>query len=452
VGAGLAGLVTARELVAAGRSVAVLEARDRVGGRTLNHRLEDGSVVELGGQWLGPTQDEIDALARELGLEQFPTHDEGDNLILHRGRLARYRGVIPKLPLHVLLEIGVAQARLDRMAARVPLEAPWTAPGAARRDQETVAGWIRRNTRSRGAREMLRLAVTSVFSAEPDELSLLFFLYYSHAGGLLDRLLGVAVGAQERRIAGGSQLVCERLAAALGERVILEAPVGRIRRRGASVVLEAGDHRVEAARAVIAVPPALATRIDYDPPLPAGRQELMRRMPMGAVIKVMAVYGEPFWRAAGLSGQAVGDEPPVSIVFDNSPPSGSPGVLLGFMEGRDARRLGALPAAERREEALRAFVRFFGPRAARPDAYLEHDWSADPWTRGCYGAVMGTGVLTGFGPELRRPSGLVHWAGAETAERWTGYMDGAVRSGRRVAAEVLRALDLPTASGPGRPG
>ncbi len=138
VGAGLAGLAAARSLTACGLSVLILEARDRVGGRTLNHPLGDGSVVEVGGQWVGPnTQLRVNEWVRELGLELFETYDEGYNQFEYRGRLSRYRGAIPRLNPFVLADVAQAHARLDRMARQVPLDAPGARPrppsGTARR-------------------------------------------------------------------------------------------------------------------------------------------------------------------------------------------------------------------------------------------------------------------------------------------------------------------------------
>lgn len=440
VGAGLAGLVTARVLVAAGHRVEVLEARDRVGGRTFNARTIEGIPLEVGGQWVGPGQDRVVALADELGVGQFPTYDEGDNTLVFRGRHSRYRGTIPRLPAPVLAGVGLGQLLLDRMARSVPLEEPWRAPAADRWDSMTLETWLRRHVPSAGARAMLTLATTSVFAVEPRDLSLLHFLFYVHSGGLLDRLLGVRNGAQERRFVGGSEELALKMAAGLGDAVTLAAPVRRIAQDASGVTVEADGVTVRARLGVVAVPPVLAGRIDYQPALPADRDHLTQRMPMGSVIKTMAVYDEPFWRAEGLSGQATSDTGPVQITFDNSPPGGQPGVLLAFLEGDAARRLGRVGPDERRRQVVAELVRLFGPRAGAPDEYLELDWSAEEWTRGCYGAHMPPGTLTAYGPALRRPCGRIHWAGTETAEVWSGYMDGAVRSGERVAKEVIGRL------------
>lgn len=439
VGAGLAGLVAARDLLAAGHSVVVVEARDRVGGRVVNMATTDGTMLELGGQWVGPTQDRVIALSEDLGEKLFPTYDEGDNLVVYRGRHRRYRGAIPRLPVPVLADIGQAQLRLDRMAKSVPLDDPWHAARADRWDGQTVETWLRRHVRTRGARDMLRLAVRAVFAAEAADLSLLHFLFYSHSGGLLDRLLNVAGGAQESRVVGGSQILATGLADRLGV-VRLGVPVRRVVQDAGGVTVDADRLSMRAQRVVIATPPVLAGRFDYEPALPPWRDQLTQRLPMGSVIKCMAVYDEPFWRADGLTGQATSDVGPVQLTFDNTPPSGRPGVLLAFIEGGHARALSRSEPRDRRAAVVECLVRGFGAQAGHPSEFLEVDWAAEPFSGGCYGALLPPGVLTQFGPALREPCGRIHWAGTETATVWAGYMDGAVRSGERVAVEVAAAL------------
>jgi monoamine oxidase len=460
VGAGLAGLVAARRIAAAGARPLVVEARDRVGGRLLNEEIGDGKVVEVGGQWIGPTQERLAALAAELGVGTFPTHDQGRHLIEVDGRLTSYTGALTDARVSLVLNLAraispaaladfeQARVRLDRMAREVPLEEPWMAPKAAEWDRQTFASWVARNARTAAARHLFELATEAVWAAEPGDVSLLHVLFYTHSGGGFNTLVGTGGGAQQDRFHGGSQRLALLMAEQLGaERLRLAAPVRLIELREDGVVLHAdgpdgalGGLTVRARRAIVAIPPTLAGRIAYDPPLPARRDQLTQRMPQGTVIKTMAIYERPFWREEGLSGQATSDAGPARVVFDNSPPDGSPGVLLGFLEGRLARQWGARPANERREAILAGHARLFGERAARPERFVERVWAEEEWTRGCYGCLMTTGGWTEYGRALRAPIGPLHWAGAETATVWNGYMDGAVSSGERAAVEALAAL------------
>lgn len=430
IGAGLAGLTAARDLQAAGLEVAVIEARDRVGGRVCNHQLESGAVAELGAQFIGPTQDRLAALAAELGVETFPTYDSGERFIRVRGRedvaLATFAEVV---------------GQLDAMAAELPLEEPWTAPRAHEWDAQTLRTWLDANVDDADAIALLRQVVAAVFTAEAEELSLLHVLVYIRSAGSMASLTQTDGGAQESRFVGGAQILAERLAERLGaDRVMLGSPVRRIDRDGEGVLVGADALSARARRVVVAVPIALADRIAFAPALPAHRAQLHQRAVPGTTIKIHCVYPSAFWREQGLSGRLFTDEGPITVTFDNSPSAGSPGLLVAFAEGDFAREFRRLDAAERRRVTLECLVRYYGEAAAEPLEYIETDWSSEEWTRGCFGANFGPGGWTRYGNALREPCGLVHWAGAETSPVWMNYMDGAVRSGERAAAEIVAAL------------
>ncbi len=441
VGAGFAGLSAALAVEEAGRSVVVLEARDRVGGRVLNHEIGGGKVVEVGGQWVGPTQTELLGLAADMGVETYPTYITGESLIEFNGRVRRYRGTIPRINPAVLLDLERTRRKLNRMMVGVPGEAPWEAPRADRWDRMTFGHWMRRNLFTRGGRMLVTLAVRTVFGTEPEDLSLLHVLFYLSSAGGFEALVDTEGGAQESRFVGGSQLVAVRMAERLGDRLILEAPVNTIAGDGSGVVVGSAAGEVRAKRVIVAMSPTLTTRIDFDPPLPARRDQMCQRMAQGAIIKCMAVYPEPFWRAEGLSGSGLSDGGSVNAIFDNTPHDGSPGVLLGFLDGRAARQWGLCTKAERREEVVEVFTRLFGAQAAHPADYVERSWADEQWSRGCYGGAFGPSGWTDFGRSIREPCDSVHWAGTETATVWNGYIDGAVSSGRRAASEVLSALN-----------
>ena len=447
VGAGLAGLACARTLVARGQDVVVLEARERVGGRLEGVALSDGSTtVEVGGQWIGPTQSRMYELVEELGLETFRTwNDDGEILVDLMGRQRRmkaHKGAIPRLGPFALADLGQGLLRFTRLSRTVDLDRPWETPNATSLDSRTFQTWIDRNLRTKVGRAYFRVACEAVFAADARDMSLLHALFFSHSGKDLETLIATDDGAQQDRIVGGSVLVAEAMAEDLGERVRLASPVRAVRHdpEQVTVVLRDGEE-ITGSRLVLAVPPTLAGRLDYDPPLPGWRDQLTQRVPAGSVIKVHAVYETPFWRDAGLNGQAASDRGPVKITFDNSPPSGEPGVLVAFLEGDDARDWARRDGEDRRAAVLDCLVRYFGAQAAEPLEYLERDWMAEEFTRGCYGAHFTTGGWTGYGHALTAPIGRIHFAGAECSPVWNGYMEGAVRSGESVASDLLALSD-----------
>lgn len=443
VGAGLAGLAAARQLVADGHEVVVLEGRDRVGGRLEGMTLEDGTPLELGGQWIGEGHDRMRALVAELGLTTFRTYNDEGRLTLEllgrRTTMAAHKGAVPTLSPFALADLAQGLRRFERLARRTDLERPWATPDAARMDGQTFETWVRRNLRTRAGRAYFRIACEAVWATETADVSLLHALFYAHSNADLETLLAVDRGAQQDRVVGGSVRIAEAMAAELGERVVLGSPVRRIVQTADGVRVETRAGEVHAAdHVIVTLPPTLAGRLEYDPVLPSWRDQLTQRVPAGSVIKAFAVYPAPFWRSRGLNGQVASDVGPVKVVFDNSPPTPGPGVLMGFFEGAAARTWARRTPEERCAALVACLVRAFGPDAAEPVAYHERDWMAEEFTRGCYGAHFGPGVWTAYGEALRASIGRIHWAGAECAPRWNGYMEGAVRSGEDVAREVGR--------------
>lgn len=444
VGAGYAGLSAARRLQRAGVDVVVAEARPRVGGRVWSETLHGGVVVDHGGQWIGLGQEHLQALADEYGVATFPTFTSGQGVEVRDGQRNTYAGLIPTSDPAAAAEGVEAIFDLDLAAQEVPLEAPWSAAEASSLDEQTLGSWLSDHLKTPGARSTIDAAIKGIFGTEAAEMSLLFALFYLHAGGGLMNLARTTGGAQERRFAGGAQQMALVMAEELTGRLLLSSPVRVIEHSSAGVTAELdvadGALTVCASQAVVAMAPVLSARLRWSPPLPALRQQLSMRAPMGAVTKVHAVYETPFWRDEGLNGQLVADSGALRLTFDDSPADASHGVLVGFVAGDDCRRFEEVGDDERRRVLVEDLVRGFGTKAAAPVQVVEQRWCAEPYTLGGPVAVFVPGLLTGCGTALRRPAGPVHWAGTETATKWCGYIDGALSSGERAAAEVLAAL------------
>jgi monoamine oxidase len=441
VGAGFSGLAAAGKLNCAGKSFVVLEARDRVGGRVYNQPIDHGEITEGGGTYIGPTQNRMAQLAAQYQIATYPTYNDGNTVTIIDGK--RFVGGFPPA---LAREYHALTSKLTTLSKEIPVDAPYKAPRAREWDGQTLHTWLVRNGASRDAMEAFN-SVADLWGADTQDLSLLYALFYIAAAGdektpgTLDRLLNIQDGAQELRFVGGSQLLAQRMAAALGDRVILSAPVRSIDWSGPTACVMADGYSVTAKQVIVAIPPSVAALIRYQPILPTPRTQLYQRWPMASLIKVEAVYDRPFWRSAGLSGNTLNGQGPVRSTFDNSPPSGDQGVLIGFIGGHAARLWSLRPEAERRSTVLASFAELLGDQAAlNPVEYFEFDWPSEEWSRGSQVAYMGPGVLRDYSTLVRTSVGPVHWAGTETGTYWTGYMEGAVQAGERAAEEVLGCL------------
>jgi monoamine oxidase len=435
VGAGAAGLKAATELVGLGRSVIVLEANDRVGGR-LKRGSVAGHVVDFGGQWVAKDHTVLLAEARRLGIGTYPQYESGKTVMQLLGKLVQFTGAVPRMPLLSLLELARIQRRWDRDMATIPAAAPWTAPNAKAWDSITLDSWIERNVHTKAAREFARLVPRGAWAAEARQVSYLWFLDALRSNHGLEYLMAVKDGMLDAKFKGGMQQIMQRLADSLGDRLVLGAPADRITQDGDGVRVATPKGEFAARFVIVTAPPAAAARIAYEPHLPSLRDGLHQRMPAGSIMKVIVVYAEPFWRADGFSGQVATDDDTVGLVLDDVREDGT-AILLAFIEGRHAVALSAAGKDARREKVIASLVRFFGPKARDVIAYDDNDWAVEPYAHG-YVSSMPPGTMTRFGQALREPCGRIHWAGSETAEEWAGCIEGAMRSGLRAAQDVAK--------------
>jgi monoamine oxidase len=474
IGAGYAGMAAAWALRKAGRSVIVLEARPRIGGRIWSTKLSDGTPIDLGGAWVSATQPGILGLAQEMGISTYPQYTRGPITLVHPdGRAFYYRQLAELLPIFPdeITDLGVAFETIHSMAQAINVEAPWEkvslpelGPGKTSLDADalTVANWLETRMATPVGRALLGKALTGAYGLEPAAVSLLHLLFQTSTSPArrLEQFLGTGPGeASSLRVNGGAEAIADAIAARLPRgSIYLNAPVRAIHQEGQRVEVVTDRILVRARRAIVAIPTSVAGYIRFTPILPPDRAQLMQRFPHGTVWKIWLVYDEAFWRKPqpglpdGVNGNSVAPGSIVGITIDAGLQEGrdKPGLLNAFVEGDAARQIARLSPGQRRQLILDEMVKRFGPQAAQLSTrivfpatrqpYVEKNWAEEEWVRGDFVGTPGPGVHTGFGfgPALREPFGLVHWAGVDTATRWYGTMDSAVQSGQRAAAEVLQ--------------
>jgi monoamine oxidase len=420
-----------------GKKVVVLEANTHAGGRVQNVEVA-GAQVEAGGQWVEPAQKHVMRLLNSYGLKTFDTYSTGDARLQLGDHVTSFAtGSLPALPAKDLAAVGKAVATLEGYAKTIRPEAVWASPHAAELDAWTVAGWAAANIETPLAQLVVGGMLAGAGGWPATSASLLFCLFVAHTAGGVTALTSTR-GVLKARVVGGTGLLVDALVRELGRRVVVGAPARRIEHTEHGVTVRSDKGVYTAAHAIVAVPPGMAGKIDYEPNLPPLRTQLMQRAPMGWAVKVFTAYPSPFWRDAGLSGIAQCAGFPTVATFDESPADGSPGVLYNLIAGDNATKWSALAPAARKEAVLRQLVPLFGPQAAKPIDYREANWALVPYIEGSAAAFFPPGALTGYGPALRAPVGRIHWASTETATNFWGDMDGAISAGERAAAETMR--------------
>ncbi|WP_109519443.1 flavin monoamine oxidase family protein [Mycolicibacter heraklionensis] len=420
VGAGLSGLTAARELHRAGVDVLVLEAADRLGGRAMTETSALGSRVDLGGQWIGHDHHRIKALASELGATQFQMHTRPLPVVVDGSRRLRAAG--PSMLVALLVLVGV------ELWSRVANTQRW--------NTTTVEAWLRHLPRR--TRRLLEVLGFISWTADLDRFSVHAMAQSIRQQGGLRTMLATAGGAQESLVAEGIGTLIDGLAAELGARVRPGHWVTAIICRGDGLTIHTTAGEIRVAKVIVTVPPPIAGRITYDPPLPPSRAALASDTYMGSVYKGVAVFPRPFWRDR-TGGEFLVLDKPGRAVFDTGAPGG-PGHLCVLVGGPEARELDRLDAVDRRRSVLGALVRYVGPDVLEPVSWHEKSWHLDEYVGGGYVALAQPGTTAGIPPIACTPIGDIHWAGAETARDHAGYLEGAIESGTRVAREVIEAL------------
>ncbi|XP_003218986.3 amine oxidase [flavin-containing] B [Anolis carolinensis] len=445
IGGGISGLSAAKLLFDSGLNVIVLEACNRVGGRTFTVRNKHVKYVDLGGAYVGPTQNRILRLSKELGLETYKVN-EVEHLIHHvKGKSYPFKGPFPPMwnPI-AYLDYNNLWRTMDEMGKEIPNEAPWEAPHAEEWDKMTMQELIDKICWTNAAKRFATLFVNVDVTSEPHEVSALWFLWYVKQCGGTTRIFSTTNGGQERKFVGGSGQISEKIMDYLGDLVKLEKPVSYIDQTGGNVKVKTLHHETfEAQYVICAIPPALTLKIHFNPPLPSMRNQLINRIPMGSVIKCIVYYKEAFWRKKDYCGTMIieDDDAAIGLTLDDTKPDGSFPAIIGFILARKCRRLCHLTKEERKIEICELYAKVLGSQEAlRPVHYEEKDWCEEQYSGGCYTAYFPPGIMTQFGRILREPNGRIFFAGTETATEWSGYMEGAVQAGERAAREILCSM------------
>ena len=452
IGAGAAGLTAANELRKAGLSVAVLEARDRVGGRLWTDTIE-GAMLEIGGQWISPDQTALQETVAELGLDTFSRYREGDSVYVGPDGVAhRFTGEMFPVAPETEAVIAEITERLDEMVAGIDPDRPWAHEKAAEWDSVSWDAWLRSQTDDDEAVRNLAFATGSAMLTKPTHaISLLESLLMAASAGSYSNLVD-ADFILDKRVVGGLQQVPLLLAERLDGDVFVSQAVRTIEWSDAGVTVTStpttgvtgtaiagggAGLTVRARQAILALAPVLYDRISFVPALPRLQHQMHQHLSMGFVIKVHAVYETPFWREKGLSGTAFSPYELSHEAYDNTNHGDERGTLVGFVSDLHADGVFELSAEERKERILTSLSHYYGPEAMNPVVYFESDWGSEEWTRGAYAASFDLGGLSRYGKYLRENVGPLHFACSDLAGVGYQHVDGAIRMGRLVASQVI---------------
>ncbi|XP_033120539.1 amine oxidase [flavin-containing] B-like [Anneissia japonica] len=398
------GLCAAKLLVDNGIDVLVLEARDRVGGRT--HTIQDASVggyVDAGGSYVGRTQDRLLRVAEELGVESYPVDENARMAFLQNGKVYPFEGSFPSFYNPITwMDVNHVMREIDSIGKKIPAATPWDCPNAEKLDNTTLQKWIDDTTWTKTGRNLAKTLCQLIVTSEPTEVSLLFFAWYiKQCGGFL-RTISTKYGGQEKKFIGGSQRISLGLMDKIGkDRIIFDNPVYSIDQSGdVAIIKTLGEKTYKAKHVILAMSPALIQKVHFNPPLPPLKNQLAARCPIGSVIKCMIYYKTQFWRNRGFCGSSWSIDPdlPVEWSLDDTKPDGTAPALVTFITANKARKFCQLTENERRDKLCRYYAKVFGTdEAMHPINYLEKNWMAETYSAGCYTTVFQPGTICQYG-------------------------------------------------------
>lgn len=438
VGAGFAGLSAAERLVSEGFSVTVFEGRDRVGGRSFSGEIA-GVEVDLGATWVSPRHTAIRDLAKRMGCTTTGQFDQGSNVLWLAGRRRTYKGTIPPVSPVVMVDMARMQWALEKLARGVNVDAAWESADATQLDAISFGEWLDRKKALPSTRALMAIVSKVQWGCSPADVSLLHVLRYVRAAGGLNHMLDVENGANQDRITETTQEIAKRLADRLGDRIVIDAPVRRIAQDDNGVTVQTDAATIKAKYAIVTAAPPHRANMEFQPALPEKTAGLTRTWPMGALSKAFVAYENPFWRAEGLSGEALTDTGTAFITFDVSPDDSGPGILMVFCAPRV---FDGFSPETRRSRVIQQLVDLYGPQAMTPVDYIDHCWGTDSFAPGGPHPAAPPYASVSYGSALTDPHGRIHWAGTETAGEWAGTMNGAVLTGLRAAERVAGLVSV----------
>lgn len=437
IGAGLSGLTAARRLVQANKKILVLEAQDRVGGRTWSQPIGGKDFIDVGGQWIGKGHHQMYKLVEEAGLKTFPTFTEGKSILRRQAENKTYKGETPPMGLFALLSVQKALNKLDKAASAISVETPWLSDHASGLDQKSVGSWIDETISNKKARTLIKRMAEGELCQPINDVSFLQALSSARATGSFKQAEKVEDGALRDRIFGGAQGVSHFLHEQVRDTVKLNCPVSFVKQLERYLLIGNEDFSIRTKKVIITAPLPIVKNIQFTPDLPKEKQILIDSMTMGTVIKVHAVYAQPFWREQELNGSSTCLDEVVELTVDNSVPGSEKGIITSLIHADRAKALLKLSDKERKNVLLNAYANLFGEQALTPISYHDYSFSNNPWIGGAYSGYFKNGDFSKYGEHIAKPCGNIHWAGTETSTFFKGFMEGAVLSGERVAREIL---------------